>query len=149
MRSAPQVAYVIWILVSTVGLLQALASYYRWFGLSFFRHRLRLGYVCAALLVPVSCFWFFSLTNRNVEGLEGWQLFSRFVIGVAGGVLVVLLLSSFLNRDMAGEQADNCVPPDGDGLDGLRYDTYVHLLGRTLRSAWLVQQRSKEEKAHG
>ncbi len=134
MRSAPQGAYIIWILVSTVGLLQALASYYGWLGLSFFRKRLRLGYVFAALVIPASYYWFFSLTDRNVPGLEGWQLFSRFVIGVIGGLATALVLSSLVNASMSREKRETNLSSE-IGLNALRYDTYVALLRRTISQA--------------
>ena len=131
MRSAPQVAYIVWIMISTVGLLQATASYYGWAGLSFFRARPQLGYLCAAILIPGSCYWFFGLANRNVPGLEGWQLFSRFIIGAAGGVLAVLVLSSLVNASMPdGRPAHRSA--DDPGLDDLQYGTYLRLLRRAV-----------------
>jgi hypothetical protein len=117
----------IWILVSTVGLLQALAAYYRWSGLSFFRGRTVLGYLFAAITIPCSYYWFFTTANRNTPGLEGWQLFSRFVLGALGGVLVVLVASSLLNASLPDcEQREQ--RPDEAGVDALRHDTYARLI---------------------
>ena len=135
MRYAMQGEYVVWIMASTVGLLQALASYYGWAGLSFFRGHPRGGYLCAAILIPLSYFWFFSTANRDVPGLEGWQLFSRFGLGALAGVVVVLLLSSLLNASMRRDTtgADGHARPAG--LDALREDTWFHLVQSAL-SKW-------------
>jgi len=132
MRYALQNVYIVWILVSTVGLLQALASYYRWDGLSFFRGHRWLGYACAALLIPASYYWFFSLKNRNVPGLEGWQLFSRFAVGAWGGVVVVLVLSSLINASMSRRKSGEPAPAAHPGLDDLRHGTYFHLLSQAV-----------------
>ena len=129
MRSVPQADYIIWIMLSTVGLLQALASYYGWAGLSFFRGRPILGYVCASILAPASYWWFFIEENRNTPGLEGWQLFSRFAVGVAAGLAAVLLVSSIVNRNMP-----ECRPPPASaGLDALREQPYARALLNAVR----------------
>ncbi len=132
MRSLPQADYMLWIMVSTIGLMQALASYYGWRGLSFFRRRPLVGYVWAGILIPASYVWFFAQENRNTPGLEGWQLFSRFVVGVAAGLIVVLIVSSFLNRDMPAPAS----PTDNDsGVDVLRHQPYARaLLGAARRA---------------
>lgn len=134
MRSVPQAAYMIWILISTVGVLQALASYYNWAGLSFFRGHPRLGYLCGAILVPASYWWFFVVDNRNTPGLEGWQLFSRFAVAVAAGLVVVLIVSSLLNRDMP-RHAGRFGHAVTAGLDGLHDQPYARLLLAALRRA--------------
>ncbi len=135
MRSAPEEAYVVWIIITTVGLLQALASYYDWPGLSYFRHDLRLGYPCAALLIAGSYFWFFSLADRNVPGLEGWQLFSRFGVGAVIGIVLAFVSSSIWNRDM--HPAGRSGPPAETevGFDALRYGTFLHLVRDLVQSA--------------
>lgn len=135
MRYALQNVYIIWIAISTAGLLQALASYYQWDGLSFFRGRRWLGYLCGAAAVPLSYIWFFSLQNRNVPGLEGWQLFSRFALGAGVGIVSVLVLSSVLNASMEGQAFDEQTSIVNRGLDSLRYDTYLHLLSRRVGAA--------------
>ncbi len=135
MRYALQNIYIIWIAISTAGLLQALASYYQWDGLSFFRGRRWLGYLCGVAAVPLSYFWFFSLQNRNVPGLEGWQLFSRFALGAGAGIVSVLVLSSVLNASMAGQKVDEQTSVVNPGLDSLRHDTYLHLLLRRVAAA--------------
>jgi hypothetical protein len=135
MRYALQNVYIIWIAISTAGLLQVLASYYGWDGLSFFRGRRRLGYVCGTAAVPLSYIWFFTLQNRNVPGLEGWQLFSRFALGAVAGIIGVLVLSSALNASMARPPLDGPASPLRSGLDGLRYDTYLRLLRRLMPAA--------------
>ncbi len=132
MRYAMQDQYVIWIMASTVGLLQALATYYGWAGLSFFRGHLRFGYPFSAILVPLSYYWFCASTNRDVPGLEGWQLFSRFGLGALGGVIVVLLLSSLLNASMQRDTAGADPQPRPAGLDALRNDTWFHLVQSAL-----------------
>jgi hypothetical protein len=92
--------------------------------------------------IPVSYFWFFSLQNRNVPGLEGWQLFSRFALGAAVGGVLVLLLSSWLNASMSGSSADERAMLADAGLDSLRYDTYLHLL---LRRVAAVRTRGEQQ----
>jgi hypothetical protein len=92
--------------------------------------------------IPASYFWFFSLQNRNVPGLEGWQLFSRFALGAAVGGVLVLLLSSWLNASMSGSSADERAMLADAGLDSLRYDTYLHLL---LRRVAAVQTRGEQQ----
>lgn len=145
MRSEPEGAYIVWILISTVGLLQALASYYGWLGMSFFRSNLRVGYVFAALVIPAAYFWFFSLADRNVPGLEGWQLFSRFGVGVAGGLAVVVILSSLLNRDM--DVREDRARMDGDpGIHALRYDTYVRLIMKSFQTSLFVRPTEGERQ---
>jgi hypothetical protein len=145
MRSAPEGAYVIWILVSTAALLQALASYYGWAGLSFFAGRPRLGYLCAAVVAPASYYWFFSLANRNAPGLEGWQLFSRFIVGAVGGVAAALLLSSLLNASLPRRRPENGQPlPPVSGLDNLRYEPFLRLVADAVR-----QMASKREHKRG
>jgi hypothetical protein len=139
-RYAMQGEYVLWIMASTVGLLQGLAAHYRWAGLSFFRGKTALGYICAAILVPGSYYWFFSFRERDVPGLEGWQLFSRFVIGAALGLALVLALSSLLNarrrlKDDALMAADSALPGGDQGIDALRHDTYAGLLAGLIGGA--------------
>ena len=69
-----------------------------------------------------------------VPGLEGWQLFSRFAAGALVGIVSVLVLSSVLNASMAG-RASAAQTPLSLGLDGLRHDTYLHLLVRRVAAA--------------
>ena len=133
MRSVPQADYMLWIMLSTVGLLQALAAYYGWTGLSFFRGRPAWGYVCAAVLVPVSYWWFFIQENRNTPGLEGWQLFSRFAVGVGAGLVAVLLISSILNRNMPARE--EAFAGADAGLDVMRRQPYARAVLDALRRA--------------
>ncbi len=133
MRLGPELAYVIWVLVSTVAALQALAAYYQWDGLSFFRGRRRLAYLCSAVSIAASYVWFFSLTNRNVPGLEGWQLFSRFIVAAAAGVAVVLVVSSLLNSSMPSAPLDD--RRSDVGLDHLRREPYGRIIMRALNKA--------------
>lgn len=131
MRSVPQSDYMVWIMLSTIGLLQALASYYRWMGLSFFPGRPAVGYACAAILVPVSYVWFFVQENRNTPGLEGWQLFSRFAVAGAAGIALVLLISSLINRGAPAR-----APASGAaGLDMLREQSYARSLLSAIQRA--------------
>lgn len=130
MRYAMQGEYIIWITVSTIGLLQAVASYYRWDGLSFFRGHRRLGYLMAAVLIPASYYWFFSYQERNVPGLEGWQLFSRFALAALLGVLIVLATSSLLNAGMRSGASESSSTDRSAGIDALRDDTFFHLITR-------------------
>ena len=128
MRSEPELAYIVWIMVSTGSLLQALASYYGWGGLSFFRGRPNLGYLCAAIGIPLSYVSFFSLANRNTPGLEGWQLFSRFALSAGLAVALTLVVSSLLNRGMAQRSHSGHGPAADAGLDHLRISSYGCLL---------------------
>jgi hypothetical protein len=146
MRSGPEGAYIVWILISTVGLLQALASYYGWLGLSFFRANTRVGYLFAAIVIPVAYVWFFSLADRNVPGLEGWQLFSRFGVGAAGGLAVVLALSSLLNRGMQPDSEQQYRNRAHPGVDALQSDTYIHLVMDSLHAASLLRQPEEEHQ---
>jgi hypothetical protein len=133
MRYAMQGQYVLWIAVSTIGLLQATAAYYRWDGLLFFRGRPRLGYVMAAVLIPVSYFWFFSYNQRNVPGLEGWQLFSRFAEAALLGLAIVLIVSSLLNAGMRSQSGETAPATGAPGIDALRHDTFFHLIMAATR----------------
>lgn len=135
MRSAPEAAYIVWILISTVGVLQALAAYNGWVGLSFFGRHPRLGYPFALLVIPASYVWFFSLANRNTPGLEGWQLFSRFALGALCGLLVALTLSSITSHAMTARQR-SAPGADERGLDSLRNETYAAIVAR-LGGQWL------------
>lgn len=134
MRTAPQLAYAAWIFISTVGLIQALVSYYGWTGLSFFRGRPRLGYAAALALVPSSYYWYFSLTDRNVPGLEGYQLFSRCLLAVFAGLLFVLIVSSLLNASMNPPRAARR-PLPAPGIAALRTRTFASLMGDTLAAS--------------
>jgi hypothetical protein len=151
MRSEPQGAYIVWIFTCTLGLLQALASYHGWYGLSFFRRRPRLAYLFALATIPTAYYWFFAMKNRNVEGLEGWQLFSRFAIGVGMGLVATLLISSLLNNDLNPSPGVRRPRKMGDhtrGLDALSTYTFAYAatqafmesgVGRVIRAA---QRRS-------
>jgi hypothetical protein len=131
-------------MLCTVGVLQALAAYYGWRGLLFFRQRPRLGYLVAAVLIPASYYWFFSLTNRNVEGLEGWQLFSRFAVGVVAGLVVVLVISSIANASMA--RSPERLPP---GLDALRHNAYLQTLWPAIGGEASIRRQGEGEMENG
>jgi hypothetical protein len=128
MRYAMQGEYILWITLSTIGLLQAIAAYYRWDGLLFFRGHPRFGYLISAILIPGSYFWFFSFRERDVPGLEGWQLFSRFALAACLGLAIVLVASSVLNARMRAQSGEAISSADPQGVDALRNDTFVHLM---------------------
>ncbi|MBM3134631.1 MAG: hypothetical protein FJZ89_04945 [Chloroflexi bacterium] len=129
--------YLIFVFLAVLGLLQLVAVRQRWTGLLFCRRWSLLGYAFGLAGLGGGYAWFFFSDDRNVPGLEGWQLFSRFAVSAVAAVLVTLLVSSALHvrrdKDIVGWKQD--LPPANEerGLEALRTLTYGQILNRWLR----------------
>ncbi len=129
--------YLIFVFVAVLGLLQLLAARQRWTGLLFCRRWPLLSYVLGLAGLGGGYAWFFCSDDRNVPGLEGYQLFSRFAVSAVAALLVTLLVSSALHarRDKdTVEQKHHLSPADEErGLEALRTLTYGQILHRWRR----------------
>jgi len=130
--------YLIFVFVAVLGLLQLVATRQRWTGLLFCRRWPLLSYVLGLAGLGGGYAWFFFSDDRNVPGLEGWQLFSRFAVSTVAAVLVTLLVSSALHarRDegaTAGQKHHPSPANEECGLEALRTLTYGQILNRWLQ----------------
>ncbi len=130
--------YLIFVFFAILGLLQLVAARQRWTGLLFFRRWPLLSYVLGLACLGGGYAWFFFGDDRNVPGLEGWQLFSRFAVSAVAAVLVTLLVSSVLHARLdagaiAGQKYRLSPANEERGLEALRTLTYWQALNRWLR----------------
>jgi hypothetical protein len=130
--------YLIFVFFAALGLLQMVAIRQRWTGLLFCRRWPLLSYVLGLAGLGGGYAWFFFSDDRNVPGLEGWQLFSRFAVAAGAAVLVTLLASSALharlNEGTTARQDCSLSPASEErGLEALRTLTYWQALTRWLR----------------
>jgi hypothetical protein len=129
--------YLIFVFVAVLGLLQLVAARQRWTGLLFCRRWPLLSYVLGLAGLGGGYAWFFFSDDRNVPGLEGYQLFSRFAVSAVAALLVTLLVSSVLHvhrdKDIV-EQKHYLLPVNEErGLEALRSLTYGQILNRWRR----------------
>jgi hypothetical protein len=129
--------YLIFVFLAVLGLLQLVAARQRWTGLLFCRRWPLLSYVFGLAGLGGGYAWFFFSDDRNVPGLEGWQLFSRFAVSAVAAVLVTLLVSSVLHarrdKDTVGQKYHLSPVNEERGLEALRTLTYGQILTRWLR----------------
>jgi len=129
--------YLIFVFVAVLGLLQLVAARQRWTGLLFVRRWPLLSYVLGLAGLGGGYAWFFFGDDRNVPGLEGYQLFSRFAVSTVAAVLVTLLVSSALHvrwdKDIVGQKHDLPPADEEHGLEILRTLTYWQALTRWLQ----------------
>src|SRR5437870_1535374 len=86
------------------------------------------GTALALLSVTADIGWFFSVADRNIAGLAGWEQFILFVLSASAALLTSLVLASLFWRPKLP------VPPDeDDGIDALRYVSYWD----AMASRWL------------
>ena len=129
--------YLIFVFVAVLCLLQLVAARQRWTGLLFCRRWPLLSYVWGLAGLGGSYAWFFFSDDRNVPGLEGYQLFSRFAVSAVAALLVTLLVSSALHvrRDEGAAAGQKYLSPGNEerGLEALRTLTYGQILNRWRR----------------
>ena len=92
--------YYLFVFVAAVGVLQFVAAYRHWAGLSFFRNR-TLSYLFSILTVSSSFVWFFGWENRmdtamRRAALEGAQQFVYFNTAAFLALVFTLIVSSLL-----------------------------------------------------
>jgi len=129
--------YLVFVFLAVLGLLQLVAARQRWTGLLFCRRWPLLSYVLGLAGLGGGYAWFFCSDDRNVPGLEGYQLFSRFAVSAVAALLVTLLVSSALHarRDEGATAGQKYLSPANEerGLEALRTLTYGQILHRWLR----------------
>jgi len=111
--------YYLFVFVAAVGVLQFVAAYRQWAGLSFFRNR-TLSYLFSFLTVVGSFVWFFGWENRmdtamRRAALEGAQQFVYFNTAAFLALVFTLIVSSllFAYRKRRQSLRDEC--PQGFG----------------------------------
>jgi len=117
--------YFVLVMVAAFGVIQSVVTRNGLTGLSLFRGRRRLADLFGGVFVALAYGWFFTSGDRNIPGLEGFQLFYMFLVGVLAALLLTLILTSLVNAAYLG-RAD-AVSADGTepvGLERLRHRTY-------------------------
>ena len=127
-------AYVLWVFLSALGVLQLTAARSRLTGLLFLRAWPRASGYLGAALAAGAFIWFFGSEARNLpdtaSGLDGVTQSFWFAVGAASAVAVTFLGSSVLNRGWgAGYRWDSSTPSGAPaGLDLLERTTFVQAL---------------------
>ena len=122
--------YCLFVFLAAMGVVQMAAARNFLTAVLFIRHR-PLAFLSGAALTAGVFVWFFVSEPRNIPdtagGLDGNQTAGYFAISAGSAVILTLLLSSWINRDM---------PRDGPiaaGLDALRRTTYTRALAHALK----------------
>ena len=122
--------YFIFVVVTSLGVLQLAAANAGLSGFLFLRRRY-WTIAFSVLAITWAFWWFFSVANRNHIGLAGVELFTGFSLGVLTAVALTLGLSSAIRELLRHNgEAD---PPGfyldanlvGEGLEALRSQTYL------------------------
>ncbi len=111
--------YYLFVFVASVGVLQLVAAYRRWSGLSFFRNRI-LSYLFSTLAITGSFVWFFGWENRidtamRRAALEGAQQFVYFNTAAFLALVLTLIVSSLLSTRRKRTQSREKGLPQGFG----------------------------------
>jgi chromate transport protein ChrA len=114
--------YYLFVFVAAVGVLQLVAAYRQWSGLSFFRNR-TLSYLFSFLTVVGSFVWFFGWENRmdtamRRAALEGAQQFVYFNTAAFLALVFTLIVSSLLFVYRKRTQPRRKAYPQGFGALG-------------------------------
>lgn len=120
--------YLIFVTVSSIGVLQLAGANTRFLGLSFFRNRF-VGYFVGAGLVIAGFWWFFGTDARiGHDIVPGAEQYGLFIAGIAAGIVATLVLSSLINsrRAPTGEIPD-------EGIEALESMTYFQVIARRVR----------------
>lgn len=111
--------YYLFVFVAAVGVLQLVAAYRQWRGLSFFRNA-TLSYLFSFLTVVGSFVWFFGWENRmdtamRRAALEGAQQFVYFNTAAFLALVLTLIVSSLLSACRKRTQSRGKALPQGFG----------------------------------
>lgn len=131
-----ELAYVIFVTFSALGVLQLVAARYGLQGLFLFPARPRASSLAGLLTISVTYYWFFSPTDRNVPGLEGTQLTFFFSLSCLLAISIALASSSLVSRQPQSLRPPAHGNPPGAppaGLDALKRASYFQLLRAPLR----------------
>lgn len=123
--------YILFVFMVSLGVLQLVAAWARLEGLSFFRRRY-LGYIFAAVMVGVGCWWFFRV-DRNIPdtegGLSGPLLFIFLFVALIIAILFTLIISSAINARWSRSNPEG----EQDGFESLKRMTYLQAIKRGWR----------------
>ena len=123
--------YLLFVFMVSLGVLQLVAAWGRFEGLSFFRKRY-LGYIFAIVMVGIG-YWLFFRIDRNIPdfagGLSGPPLFALLLAALVIAILFTLIISSAINARW-GQSA-----PEGEqeGFEALKRMTYLQAIKKGLR----------------
>ncbi len=132
--------YFVFILIATLGALQAVAAYKGLMGLLFIRVR-SVAFLGGLIATALAFLWFFISEPRNLPdtggGLDGNQMGGIFALAAGSGVIFTFLVSSIINRAMSNGESH-----PHHGLDAMRETTYIKALVSTVKSLlWARSQR--------
>jgi hypothetical protein len=119
--------YVLFILVSCLGIIQAGVGYAGIKGLCFFKRPI-YSYIFALVAVSVSSAWFFTIEDRNIKGLEGSEQFTFVITGAGSAVAATLLISSLINWRMKSKNPPVSEDSLGPGFETLKYMTFYQAI---------------------
>lgn len=133
-----EVAYVLWVSLSTLGVTQYAAVTNRLWGLVILRRWPAVTRVCSALIVVGAFAWFFISEDRNLPdtgaGLDGVEQSRWFAIAATVSILVQIGISSIVNHRWGAshgwDPAGDRWPPDG--LDWLERTTFARALAARI-----------------
>ena len=128
--------YLAFVFVASVGVLQLVAAWAQLKGMIFLK-RPALAYLLSILLIGGSFYWFLQRDNRidtvmRQTGLEGSQQFFGFCIGAFLAIVFTMIVSSLISAIRHKAQINNNAP--SQGLDALRYKSYLEALKHSFRS---------------
>ena len=113
------------------GVFQLAASWGRLKGLYLFRKR-PTGYVFAAVMAGVACWWFFRV-DRSIPdtegGLAGAQLFAFMLLALIATTILTILVSSVIKARWGSSNSDDA---SERGLEALKKMTYLQAITRSL-----------------
>ena len=132
--------YFVFVLVASLGVLQAIAAYSGLRGLLLISSG-PLAFLLGLGTASLAFIWFFASEPRNLPdtqgGLDGNQSAGLFAVAAGLALLLTLLVSSLSNRTL-GERGQ----PVDPGLDALRQTTYLKAISLKalpgkLRKIWM------------
>ena len=125
------VEYFFLVFISCCGVLQFVASRWKLRGISFFKSTFS-GYLFAVLAIAGAFCWFFTVEDRTVPGLEGFQVFRLFIAGSLSAFIFTASLSSVIKRKLRLSMGQHN-PGEEPGLDSLRRMTYFQAIAGYFR----------------
>jgi hypothetical protein len=126
--------YLLFVFITSWGVLQLIAAFAQLKGLLFFRKR-AITYIVAILAIGGAFGWFFGWDNRLDEkimhtGLEGRQQFFYFNLAALAALVFTLIVSSIVNsRGIFQSKGREEVEP---GLGSLKQMSYFKAIRRSL-----------------
>ena len=122
--------YFLFAFMVSFGVLQLAATWGRLYGLSFFRKRLS-GYIFAAIMVGVACWWFYRV-DRNIPdiggGLSGPSLFGLLILAIIATLVLTIVIASILKARWGSSD-----PGRVEGFEALKRTTYLKAIARRFR----------------